>query len=138
MPADAGAALVFSFGANDCATTDGGGARVALDAALDHAAAVLGAAHVWCPTLMVGPLPILDDPAADARVVTLARRMGQLCDGIGVPFLDVLPFALASDVWRDSASRGDGTHPGADGYAALALYVERWPAWRGLVGLPPA
>lgn len=138
LPADAEAALVFSFGANDCAPTDQGDARVALDAALDHTAAVLDAAHVWRPTLMVGPLPILDDPAADARIVALTRRMGQLCAGIGVPFLDVLTFALASDAWRGSASHGDGTHPGADGYAELALYVERWTAWRGLVGLPPA
>lgn len=137
LPADTGSALVFSFGANDCASTDRGDARVSLDAALNHAAAVLGAAHAWCPTLMVGPLPILDDPAADARIATLAQRMGQLCAGIGVPFLDVLAFARASEAWRGSASRGDGTHPGADGYAGLAAHIERWPAWRGLVGLPP-
>lgn len=138
LPADTGAALVFSFGANDCASADRGGARVDLDAALDHTAAVLGAARARCSTLMVGPLPILDDPAADARIAALAHRMGQVCAGIGVPFLDVLSIALASDAWRGSASRGDGTHPGADGYAELASCIERWPAWRGLVGLPPA
>jgi acyl-CoA thioesterase-1 len=25
---------------------------------------------------------------------------------------------------------GDGVHPTADGYAAMAALVERWPAWR--------
>jgi lysophospholipase L1-like esterase len=49
---------------------------------------------------------------------------------LGVPFLPVLEALLADPNWIAEARAGDGAHPGAKGYAAMAALVDQWPAWR--------
>jgi acyl-CoA thioesterase I len=49
---------------------------------------------------------------------------------LGVPYLEVYAALRASRTWTAEAAAGDGAHPGAGGYAALARLVDCWPAWR--------
>lgn len=121
--------LVFSFGANDCTLVDGR-IRVPHDRSLDTAEKILGDAAGWRRTLMIGPLPVCDDPATDARILALSRDIAPLCARLDVPFLPVFGMATESDAWTSEAAAGDGTHPNAKGYAALASAVSDWEAWR--------
>lgn len=126
--------LAFSFGANDC-VTEGDGPRVPHAQALANAEAILTRAKTLAPTVMIGPIPVLDDPVIDARVKPLSEAQQALCDRIGVPFLPIFDFVLGCDVWRREAAQGDGTHPNAGGYAALAAYVADWPPARDWLAL---
>ena len=53
---------------------------------------------------------------------------------LSVPFLPLHAALSASHAWRNGTARGDGVHPDAAGYAALAALVDAWPAWRTLTG----
>lgn len=120
--------LVFSFGVNDCTLDEATGRpRLALAESLAHAGAILSAARNWLPTVMVGPPPI-DDEDCNARVAPLSLALGELCAGLGVPFLPVFAPLSADPVWRHEIARGDGAHPGAAGYGVLAALVEDWGA----------
>jgi lysophospholipase L1-like esterase len=128
LPAGRPRALVFSFGVNDC-VLEGEAPRVHPDATLKHAQAMLAAAQAIGPVLMVGPPPI-DDAGVNARVRALEPRLAGVCAELGVPFLPVLEALLADPHWIAEARAGDGAHPGAKGYAAMAALVDQWPAWR--------
>ncbi|MCC0806946.1 GDSL family lipase [Methylobacterium sp. W2] len=121
--------LVFAFGANDCTFMDGR-TRVPHDRCLDTVRAILADAAGWRKTLMIGPLPVCDDPSTDARILALSNDMAPICARLGVPFLPVFDVARGSDAWAREAAAGDGTHPNAGGYAALASVVAEWEAWR--------
>lgn len=120
--------LVFSFGTNDCNIWDGE-RRVPVAETLANARAVLTEAAEARPVLMVGPPPLTDD-AVDRAVVDLTDELAALCGEIGVPFLPVAEAILAVPEWRVEVLAGDGAHPGARGYAALAALVDEWEAWR--------
>ncbi len=114
--------LVVSFGAND-STVEGGQERVApagslgaLDGIMDRAG-ILG-----LPVLVVGPAPV-DDAGQNRRIQTLSGALGETCATHGVPFLSVIEPLLASDVWSEQVGSGDGAHPAAAGYDALAQLV---------------
>lgn len=121
--------LVFAFGVNDC-TIEGGRRRIDTAATAANAAAILARATALAPTLMIGPTPVAR--AGDsAPVADLVPPLRDACDRAGVPFLDVLPaLADAGGAWMREIAAGDGAHPGAAGYAALAAVVDAWPAWR--------
>jgi lysophospholipase L1-like esterase len=121
--------LVFAFGANDCTLVDGQ-TRVPHVRSLEMATAILSDAAGWRKTLMVGPLPVCDDPSTDARILALSRDLALPCARLGVPFLPVFDVATGSDAWTSEAAAGDGTHHNAGGYAALASAVAAWEAWR--------
>lgn len=121
--------LVFSFGANDCTPDEDEGVRVTVSDALANAEAILSAARAWRPTLMVGPLPV-GEPPTDARIAALSRDLGALCARLDVPYLDVFAAMAACGAWRREAAQGDGTHPNAGGYSALADLIGGWAAWR--------
>ncbi|HYD31988.1 MAG TPA: GDSL-type esterase/lipase family protein [Azospirillaceae bacterium] len=131
LPTEYDGRLVFSFGTNDCtAGDDADGVRVSRARALANAEAILAEARTWRPTLMVGPLPVGDDPDIDRRVAALSRDLDALCAPLGVPFLEVFATMAANRPWTREAAAGDGTHPNAGGYAALAQMVAGWDAWR--------
>lgn len=126
--------LVFSFGTNDCvAGDDSGGTRIALPCTLANARAILSEARSWLPTLMVGPLPVLDDAATDIRIASLSDELGAICLELQVPFLEVFRFVEGNEIWKKAAAAGDGTHPAAGGYAALAAMIAEWSAWRSFL-----
>ena len=118
LPGGEAGGLVFSFGTNDCVAGDeGGGPRVALPQALANARMILSEARSWLPTLMVGPLPVLDDAATDSRIVSLSGELGACCANLQVPFLDTFRFVERNEIWKKAAAAGDGTHPGTAGSA---------------------
>lgn len=128
LPPEHPRALVFCFGVNDC-VEEAGAPRVHPDATLRHAHTMLTAARAIAPVLMVGPPPI-DDAGVNARLRALDPRLATLCAELAVPYLPVLEKLLADPHWIAEARTGDGAHPGAKGYAAMAALVDAWPAWR--------
>jgi lysophospholipase L1-like esterase len=120
--------IVFSFGAND-ATQEDGQWRVPPDLSAENARAMIARALLSYRVLVVGPPPA-PEPDKTARHAELARRYADVCDALGVPFLDVLEPIRSVAAWWEEVAAGDGIHPGARGYAALAGVVEAWPAWR--------
>ncbi|WP_448207546.1 GDSL-type esterase/lipase family protein [Azospirillum sp. sgz302134] len=136
LPAGQDGRLVFGFGVNDCTPGDDGGVRVSPAKSLANAEAILSAARAWKPTLMIGPLPVGDDPATDERIAALSRDLAALCARLDVPFLDVFPAMAANGTWRREAALNDGSHPNAGGYAALADLIGGWSAWRSWFARP--
>lgn len=138
LPPGCDGRLVFSFGANDCASSGvDGGPRVRRAESLANAEAILAAAHRWLPTLMVGPGIIADDREATARITALSADYARLCERIGGPYLDVSQLLLGSPTWTEEALAGDGAHPNSGGYELVADAIARWPAWRGWVESSP-
>ena len=120
--------IVFSFGAND-ATLENGQWRVPPDLSAENARAMVALALLSYPVLVVGPPPA-PEPEKTARHAELAARYAIVCNELGVPFLDVMEPIGSVTAWWDEVAAGDGIHPGAQGYAALAGLVDAWPAWR--------
>ena len=63
---------------------------------------------------------------------TAGRRAVSRPDGraaAGAPYIDVFARLLAEPVWAEEVAAGDGAHPGAAGYAALARIVASEPDW---------
>ena len=120
--------LVFSFGANDTAV-EHARRRVAPAVSLENARAILAEARECYPVLLVGPPPVADT-AHTARITRLSDELATVAARLGVPYLDVCARLRASRTWTREVRVGDGAHPGAAGYAALARLVDTWPAWR--------
>lgn len=126
--------LLFACGANDC-TPANGGCRVPQVRSLAAMSRMLERAATLAPTLVVGAVPVLDDPATDGRIRDLAAAQAALCRDLGVPFLAVHGFIEACEPWRREAVAGDGAHPNSEGYAALAAFILEWDALRRWLGL---
>jgi acyl-CoA thioesterase-1 len=127
-----GGRLLFSFGLNDCAKGEQGfGPRVSPAQTLENAEAILLEASAWLPTLMIGPLPVTDSDRRNKQVIALSAELQNLSEELGVPFFSTVHFAaLAAEGWRAEASLGDGIHPNANSYAALAKMIGAWSAWQ--------
>lgn len=126
-------AVVFCFGANDT-TFEDGVARVPPRATLEHARALLGWATIRWPTLMLGPPPLAQDRAQDARIAALCPELAAVARALEVPYLPLHAALAADHRWRAAVARGDGSHPDSDGYAVMASLIEAWPPWRALTG----
>jgi acyl-CoA thioesterase I len=114
--------IILAFGANDTSLEDG---RVRVDAprSAGALARILDeAAMLDLRAFVIGPAPV-DDPEQNRRIHRLSASFGGLCAERGVPFVDVIETLLASPVWIEQIAAGDGAHPGADGYDALAPLV---------------
>jgi acyl-CoA thioesterase I len=130
LPAEFERRLAFSFGANDCVLDEHGAPRVAHEQALANAESILSQARGVAPTLMLGPAPIADDPAAGARIMRLSGDLEGVCADLGVPYLPIFDHLMNCEIWMDEARSGDGAHPNSGGYAALAEFIGEWPAFR--------
>ena len=119
--------IVFSFGTND-AVVIGGKRWVSFEQSVGNASRILSEARALCPVLMVGPTPISDETMG-REIKTLSDSFGSICESEGVPFLDVFDRLLASEAWMGGVTTGDGAHPGAPGYDALASIVRAWSGW---------
>ena len=119
--------LVFSFGAND-AVIEGGRPRVDAAVSASNLGAILRVATGLGPVLVVGPPP-LGDTIRQANLARLCDSFAAICDGMLVPYLPVLT-QLTGSAWLQEAAQGDGAHPGAGGYQALAELVTGWSAWQ--------
>lgn len=137
LAAEAGCGVVFAFGVNDTTQEDG---RVRVDPglAIDVLGRVLDdAADLGLPALVVGPPPA-DEPAQCARVKALSSAFADVAGGRGVPYVGVVGDLCANAAWVAEATAGDGSHPGAGGYSALARLVLAggWLSWLEGVGPP--
>jgi acyl-CoA thioesterase-1 len=114
--------IVLSFGANDTSIehdrvrVDGDRSSGALATILDEAATI------GLPTLVLGPAPV-DDPEQNRRIRSLSVSLAEVCAEHEVPYVSVIEPLLASPVWMGQVAVGDGAHPGAEGYDALARLV---------------
>lgn len=130
LPADCDGRVVFSFGANDVCAGNDDGRRVSTARTLANADSILREARTRWPVLLVGPLPVADDPTASARAAALGVALEEVCVGLGVPYLNPYTEVAESRVWLREALAGDGAHPDAGGYETLAALVDGWDAWR--------
>ena len=129
------ARLIFAFGTNDCARGEEGDPRLSPEATLANAEAILREAAALAPTLVLGPLPVLDDEAIDARVARLEPRIAAIAARLGLPFVPLFDVARRSEAWRRGAAARDGTHSDAAGYAALAAHLLATKALRDFLEL---
>lgn len=121
--------VVVSVGVNDT-ISDGGLLRVPAEQSTANLAAIITqVASRGVRLLIVGPTPVADEQH-NARIASLTRRYGRLCSSHRVPFVNTCTSLLASPTWMAEVREGDGAHPAADGYQALAgLLHEPWSAW---------
>ncbi|MGI8731147.1 MAG: GDSL-type esterase/lipase family protein [Solirubrobacteraceae bacterium] len=130
MAQDADCRVVFSFGAND-ATAESGSQRVEPGVTLGTLRRVLGeAAGMALPVFVVGPGPV-GEREPDLRIAELTQRMGAVCEQREVAFAAVAESLCGCASWTSEAAAGDGAHPGAGGYDALARLVLKagWLDW---------
>jgi acyl-CoA thioesterase-1 len=142
LPARVNGALVFAFGLPDLVDEIGVGTRVPMERSLAAARTILASASAWVPTLMIGPVPTVDDMqpyilpngtryhVRRANTEAQSVSYGELCADLDVAYLDLFtPFA-GDDRWDANQRAIDGTHPNDAGYAMIAQRVAAWPAWR--------
>lgn len=121
--------IVMSFGANDT-TIEDGQRRVQDDRSCGALADILDRAEtIGLPVLVVGPAPV-EDAEQNERIDSLSISFA-VCAERSTPFVSVIESLLASSDWMDQVAAGDGAHPGAAGYDALADQVLNggWLEW---------
>ena len=64
-------------------------------------------------------------PTRRRATPSLRDRYAGSAGGSNVPFLDILEPIQSVDAWWEEVAAGDGIHPGARGYAALAVWWTR-------------
>ena len=122
--------VVFAVGVNDT-TVENGAPRVTPERSEAMLAGMLDdAARLGLPAFVVGPAPVCD-AGQTARIAELSKRLASVCATRGVVFCDVLEPLRASATWCGEAAAGDGAHPAAGGYEALAelILAGGWLDW---------
>jgi acyl-CoA thioesterase I len=123
------ARVVLSFGVNDAKIEDGR-RKVELSESVDNLFDIVTQVSKICPVIMVGPPPVLDD-AHRSRVEELSEVFARTCDDMGVPYLEMCRALSREAAYLDSlVASGDGYHPAAAGYEAIAARVAGWEAWK--------
>lgn len=118
---------VFSFGTNDTKIEDGA-LRIAKEESLANFRAIVGRASELYPTLVVGPVPV-GDAAQNQRVLDLCAAYAKEAAALGIAYLPVAQALMNTSHWLAEVRANDGSHPGSEGYAALAEMVLAWPQW---------
>jgi lysophospholipase L1-like esterase len=126
LPSGSHAGVVLSFGVNDT-MFESDGPRVAADASITHLRTMLRQLNKagW-PAMMAGP-PAVDDDQHYERIVALDDALAAECDRHAVPYVSVVRQLRKHEAWRREVRAGDGAHPGARGYEALATLLH--PVW---------
>ncbi len=120
--AEASYGVVFGLGTNDASEQDGR-VRVEPGIAVDNLGRLIETARaLGLDVFVVGPPPA-GAPAHDERVRALSSRFAALARDRGVAFVETATALQATPAWTAAAAAGDGSHPGASGYAALAELV---------------
>ncbi|WP_404783743.1 GDSL-type esterase/lipase family protein [Altericista sp. CCNU0014] len=128
LPQDCDNRIVFSFGTNDT-TLENERQRVPMPNALQSCRQILKSAQDQYPVLLIGPPPIADS-AQNTRTRDLSERFSELCADLNVPYLDIFTPLSQSTAWQEAVEAGDGAHPGAEGYGAIAHLIQAWPTWK--------
>jgi lysophospholipase L1-like esterase len=85
------------------------------------------------PLFMVGPPPT-GDAVVNARIAPRARALRTIAEQVRVPHFAAYEAMMGAPAWMADMRGGDGVHPGAAGYAALATEIWASVAWRGWIG----
>jgi lysophospholipase L1-like esterase len=110
---------VFCFGTNDAVLHVAAADSIsALIDALDRAE------ELKVPAFVIGPPPIGDMIDEDLALSTLSGSFSGVCAAHDVPFVPTFEKLGPGSIWQAEASAGDGSHPGAGGYAELAEFLE--------------
>jgi acyl-CoA thioesterase-1 len=118
-------AVVFSFGANDLMLGR------PLDETLEALEALLDWAGAMDYAAFVLPPPTFLEGAIVAKGHRMADAFADACERRQVPFFDTRAVGLDWALWWREARAGDGVHPAAGAYTALARAFDAWPAWQG-------
>ena len=136
--------LIFSFGTNDSADKIGEGIRVKLEDSVVNARKILKEAKAWLPTIMIGPIPIVNfmqpfNSGAgiyhfdNERIASYNNAYKALAIEIQIPYLDIYSFLSTNERWSDSQKSNDGIHPMHKGYQALATYINSWDSFQKFI-----
>jgi lysophospholipase L1-like esterase len=145
LPQEQQCGLIFSFGTNDAAIALGHGIRVELEKSIALTKKILIDAKSWLPTLMIGPIPVIDAMQPfnsgagifefnNARIAHYNNSYKELADQLDVPYLDVFNTLKSNSIWAASQTMNDGIHPQHDGYKLLANYIQSWAAFQQFIG----
>lgn len=74
--------------------------------------------------------PHAAEPEMDAQRALLNVNLEEAARRLEAPFLDVRERVGDWAAWHRGAAEGDGIHPGAEGYAAVAAVFATWGPWR--------
>ena len=127
LPQQYNGRVVFSFGANDT-TIENGKTRVALQDSITNLQDILSIAKDLYPVLVISPPPI-DDKEQNQRISDLSKEFASVCNQLNVPYLNVFPELIESDIWMNEVKQYDGAHPRAAGYQVFAEIVQNWQGW---------
>ena len=127
LPPDCTPHVVFNFGVNDTTQLDGG-PRVSTHDSIANLRTILNEAQSRYRVAMIGPPPIAD-AAQNPRIRALCVAFRSACASLSVPYLAVFDALHANTIWMQQVAAGDGAHPQAEGYRALAALVLDWPQW---------
>ncbi|WP_027185880.1 GDSL-type esterase/lipase family protein [Desulfovibrio inopinatus] len=81
------------------------------------------------PLLVVGPTPVAD-PRRNAQVAEINSVYANGLAETDIPFCNVYERLGQSAAWQHDLQIGDGVHPKADGYTAMADIIADWKGWR--------
>jgi acyl-CoA thioesterase-1 len=128
--AEGDARVVLAFGVNDVTLDDQNRRCSQEQSLLSLEEVLLGAQGLGLRRFVVGPAPI-DDDAANDRIAELSYAYRMLCARHRVPFVPLVDELRDNEVWRGSIAAGDGSHPGAAGYAEVArlILATGWLDW---------
>lgn len=137
--------MLFAFGFNDAAQTNGNQVQVDLATSLATAHELLTEARSISRILWIGPTP-LDESVNPMQTefdcwnmfnANLARYDAAYADlavDLGLDYLRLFPEFLASPRYQAALVAGDKVHPGDDGYAMIAEAISGWDKWREQLG----
>lgn len=140
--------LMFCFGVNDANHAQDRGEettmRVSPAQSLANATEIMSQARDLAPnlTLWIGPQAVINGGKSSSIVNERLEGLNQLysetAKGLGIPYLDVHAATLEDSEWQRGLRKGDGYHPGAEGYDRIADLIWNWDAWQRVFGLNTA
>ena len=130
LPPGCDGRVVVAAGVNDT-TLANGAPQLATSLGAEYLALLLTAARqaAW-PVLAIGPPPVAD-PSQTERVAELDAAFSSVCAAVGIGYVPVRNQLLQDPVWMRQVADGDGAHPAAAGYTALAELI--WPPWHNWI-----
>jgi acyl-CoA thioesterase I len=135
--------LVFMFGGNDAKEVVGTGVEVPITESVANARRIIAEAAAWLPTLWISLIPMSETKPYprllpglpeyrfdNRRQAEYTQRYAAVAQELRVPFLDIHTPLMHDPKWQLLTQAGDGSNPGADGYARIAALISAWSAWR--------
>lgn len=119
--------VVFSFGTNDT-KIENGELRIEPEESIANFREVLTRASALFQARVISPVPV-GDAAQNERISALCLAFAREAQALGIPYLAVAQSLMSDAHWLNEVRANDGSHPGSEGYAALAAMVLGWKHW---------